>query len=82
MEERLPDWMLDSSHLRRTFTFSDFSVAWAFMTRVAEIAEQMQHHPDWANSWNQVEISVTTHSAGGLTQLDVAFAEAIDQLES
>ncbi len=50
------------------------------MGQVAGVAEALQHHPDWSNSWNQVEIAVTTHSAGGLTGLDVAFAEAVDAL--
>ena len=77
---RLPAWEIDGDHLRRTFGFVDFSEAWAFMGRVAVVAEALQHHPDWSNSWNQVEIAVTTHSAGGLTGLDVTFAEAMDGL--
>jgi|TARA_Y100000782_G_scaffold70782_1_gene76533 4a-hydroxytetrahydrobiopterin dehydratase len=77
---RLPAWGFDGDHLRRTFRFADFAEAWAFMGRVAAVAEALQHHPDWSNSWNQVEIAVTTHSAGGLTRLDVAFVEAVDAL--
>ena len=50
------------------------------MTQVADIAEALQHHPDWCNSWNRVEIAVTTHSSGGLTRRDLAFAEAGDAL--
>jgi len=72
---RLPGWEIEGDHLRRTFTFADFAGAWTFMGSVAAIAESLQHHPDWSNSWNRVEIAVTTHSAGGLTHLDVAFAE-------
>ena len=77
---RLPGWGIDGEHLRRTFRFVDFAEAWAFMGQVAGVAEALQHHPDWSNSWNQVEIAVTTHSAGGLTRLDVAFVEAVDAL--
>ena len=78
---RLPAWVSDGDHLRRTFRFADFAEAWAFMGRVAAIAEALQHHPDWSNSWNQVEIAVTTHTAGGLTHLDVAFVVAVDALD-
>ena len=77
---RLPEWVLEGEHLCRTFTFADFVAAFAFMTQVAAIAEDLQHHPDWSNSWNRVEIAVTTHSNGGLTRLDLAFAEAVDAL--
>mgnify|MGYP001211507145 FL=1 len=77
---RLPEWVIEREHLRRTFTFANFTAAFAFMTQVAAIAEELQHHPDWSNSWNRVDVAVTTHSAGGLTRLDVAFAEAVDRL--
>ncbi len=81
---RLPDWDLAGDQLRRSFTFADFAEAWAFMTQVAVIAEDLQHHPDWSNSWNRVDVVVTTHDAGdgsgGLTRLDVALAEAVDAL--
>ncbi len=79
---RLPEWVLEGEHLRRTFTFADFATAFAFMTQVAAIAEDLQHHPDWSNSWNRVDVAVTTHSAGGPTRLDVAFAEAVDRLST
>ncbi len=77
---RLPGWQVDGDHLRRSWAFTDFAEAFAFMTQVAAIAEELQHHPDWSNSWNWVDVAVTTHSAGGPTRLDVAFAEAVDQL--
>ncbi len=81
---RLPDWDLAGDQLRRSFTFADFAEAWAFMTQAAIIAEDLQHHPDWSNSWNRVDVVVTTHDAadgsGGLTRLDVALAEAVDAL--
>lgn len=80
LDTRLPDWTCDGASLARDFTFTEFAEAFGFMTRVAEVAESLDHHPDWSNSWNQVEIAVTTHSAGGLTGLDVAFAEAVDAL--
>ena len=84
LSARFPDWTVDGEVLRRTWEFVDFAEAWAFMGRVAEVAEELQHHPDWSNSWNRVDLTVTTHSAGqgagGLTRLDVAFAEAVDAL--
>ena len=78
----LPAWTLVSGRdaLRRSFRFADFSEAWAFMNRVALLAEQHGHHPEWSNVWNQVEITLSTHDAGGLTERDVALARAIDAL--
>ena len=78
----LPGWSYDPERraIGRSFRFADFSEAFAFMTRVALAAEKADHHPDWSNSWNEVEIALTTHSAGGLTRRDVAFAGAIDRL--
>jgi 4a-hydroxytetrahydrobiopterin dehydratase len=66
----------------RTFSFKNFSEAFAFMTRVALAAEAADHHPDWSNSYNKVTISLSTHSAGGLTELDIALATKIDKLVS
>ncbi len=78
----LPGWSWDEEAraIRRAFKFSDFSEAFAFMTRVALAAEKADHHPDWSNSWNKVEIALTTHSAGGVTRRDIELAEAIDAL--
>ena len=78
----LPGWTWgeESQAIRRRFVFADFSEAFAFMTRVALAAEKADHHPDWSNSWNKVDVSLTTHSAGGLTRLDVALARVIDGL--
>ena len=74
-------WIERDDKLQRTFTFKDFSAAFAFMTRVALIAEKMDHHPDWSNVWNRVHISLNTHSAGGkVTEKDRAVAAAIDKL--
>ena len=76
----IPDWTLDEARdgIARSFRFRDFSEAFAFMTRVALAAEQADHHPEWSNVWNRVDIFLTTHSAGGLTALDVALARRID----
>ena len=75
----LPDWALreDGLAITRRFTFADFSEAFAFMTRVALLAEKADHHPEWANVWNRVDVTLTTHDAGGLSERDVAMAKAI-----
>jgi len=74
-------WEEQGGALRRHLEFADFSEAFAFMTRVALLAESKGHHPDWSNSWNSVDISLTTHSAGStVTDADRAFAAAIDEL--
>jgi 4a-hydroxytetrahydrobiopterin dehydratase len=79
---RLPGWRFDAEAgaIRRAFRFADFSAAFAFMTRVALAAEKADHHPDWSNSWNKVDVALSTHSAGGLTALDIEMAQAIDGL--
>jgi 4a-hydroxytetrahydrobiopterin dehydratase len=64
--------------IARSFRFADFGEAFAFMTRVALAAEQADHHPEWSNVWNRVDILLTTHDAGGLTERDVALAKRID----
>ena len=66
--------------IARTARFADFSEAFAFMTRVALLAESQDHHPEWFNVYNRVEITLTTHDAGGLSQRDVTMARAIDAL--
>ena len=78
----LAEWHLreDGLAITRRFKFADFSAAFAFMTRVALLAEKSDHHPDWSNVWNRVEITLTTHDAGGLSRRDVAMAGAIDAL--
>jgi 4a-hydroxytetrahydrobiopterin dehydratase len=76
----LPHWTLDGEHLKRTFRFGDFVEAFGFMTRVALLAEKADHHPEWFNVWNRVEIALTTHDADGLSVRDVALAKAIDGL--
>ncbi len=78
--DALDDWDYDEARdaITRRFTFADFSEAFAFMTRVALLAEKADHHPEWSNVWNKVEVRLTTHDAGGLTAKDVALATAID----
>lgn len=73
-------WALDRDALRREFRFADFSEAWAFMSRVALLADKHDHHPDWSNAWNTVRIELSTHDAGGVTEKDVALARAIDRI--
>jgi 4a-hydroxytetrahydrobiopterin dehydratase len=78
----LPEWRHDpeARAIRRGFTFGDFSEAFAFMTRVALAAEKLDHHPDWSNVWNRVDIALTTHDEKGLTRLDITLARIIDRL--
>ena len=66
--------------IEKTFVFADFNVAFAWMSRVAMMAEKLDHHPEWSNVYNQVEITLTTHDAGGVTEKDTALAAAIDSL--
>ena len=74
-------WQEKNNALYRKFEFKDFSEAFAFMTRVALEAEKMDHHPDWSNAYNKVEISLSTHSAGDVvTEKDRKLAKKIDKL--
>lgn len=68
--------------IHRTFTFEDFNQAFAFMTRVALMAEKMDHHPEWRNVYRRVEITLATHDAGGLSDLDLRLARFIDAAAS
>jgi 4a-hydroxytetrahydrobiopterin dehydratase len=77
---KLPDWQLAGEHLKRSFRFKDFNEAWGFMSRVALLAEAQDHHPEWFNVYNKVDIALTTHDAGGLSAHDVRLAKAIDAL--
>ena len=76
----LPGWSQRDGALRATFTFRDFAAAFTFMTWVAAEAERRQHHPDWRNVWSKVEISLSTHDAGGITAKDLDLARAIQLL--
>jgi 4a-hydroxytetrahydrobiopterin dehydratase len=74
------NWDEVDGKLHREFTFANFSEAWAFMTRVALLAEKRDHHPDWSNSWNKVVIDLVSHENGGITDRDRELAAAIDEL--
>ena len=65
--------------IARTFSFANFSEAFAFMTRVAMLAEKMDHHPEWSNAYRTVEVVLATHSAGGVTELDIKMARAMNR---
>jgi 4a-hydroxytetrahydrobiopterin dehydratase len=79
---RLPGWTrVDGrSAIAKKFQFADFNEAWGFMSRVALLAESQNHHPEWFNVWSRVEITLSTHDAGGLSARDVKLAEAIEKL--
>lgn len=78
----LPEWRLVEGRdaIKRAFRFKSFSEAWGFMARVALLAEAQDHHPEWFNVWNRVEITLSTHDAGGLSARDIRLAQAIDKL--
>lgn len=82
LARELPAWAHDASRdaIRRSFRFPDFTSAFGFMTRIALIAERMDHHPEWSNVYGRVDILLTTHDAGGLSLKDVALARAIDAI--
>ena len=77
----LPDWHVNhtTQALERFFVFKDFKGAFEFMTLCANKAEELDHHPDWSNSWNTVSVRLSTHSMKALTDLDLAMASAMDQ---
>ena len=68
--------------IQRTFEFKNFNEAFGFMTRCALVAEKMNHHPEWFNVWNRVEVTLTTHDAGGLSSLDIRLAGVMDQFSN
>ena len=78
----LPGWSFEAERggIAKSFRFRDFADAFAFMTRVALEAEKADHHPDWTNVWNRVDIFLTTHSAGGLTERDIALARRVEEI--
>jgi len=78
---QLPGWQVANDKreaISRTYRFADFNTAFAFMTRVAIRAEQLDHHPEWFNVYNRVEVILTTHDADGVTELDVKLAGFMD----
>lgn len=79
---RLEGWTLraDGLAIQKTFLFKNFSAAWGFMSRCALAAEKQNHHPDWFNSWNRVEVTLTTHDTGTVTERDVKLAQAMERI--
>lgn len=83
ISEKLPeidDWSLDDGKLRREFQFANFVEAFGFMTRAAIEAEKMNHHPEWFNVYKKVTVHLTTHEAGGITELDFTLARKMNEL--
>ena len=78
--QALPDWVLDQHKLYRQFVFRDFVEAFGFMSRVALLAEAMNHHPEWSNVYNRVDIHLTSHDAGGISERDFSLAGRINRL--
>lgn len=78
----LPGWTAADGRdaIARTYLFNDFNAAFGFMTRVALAAERMDHHPEWFNVYNRVDVVLSTHDAGGVTELDVQLARLMDAL--
>ncbi len=78
---KLPGWEKaeNGRAIRKSFKFKDFSEAWAFMSRVALLAEKMDHHPEWFNVYNRVDVTLNTHDAGGVTERDIKLAQAMER---
>ena len=79
---RLAGWseVTGRDAISKTFTFKDFNQAFGFMARAALVAEKMDHHPEWFNVYKKVEVTLSTHDAGGVTELDIRLAEAMDKI--
>ena len=80
--EDLDGWSIENEKLSKTFKFSSFIQAFGFMTQVAITSETMDHHPEWSNVYNRVEINLVTHSEGGITKLDIELAMKVDSISS
>lgn len=82
LSHEVPEWRIAEGRdaLTRRFRFRDFNQAWGFMARVALLAEAQDHHPEWTNTYNRLDITLTTHDAGGLSARDLRLAQAIDAL--
>ena len=78
--DELPGWALENEKLRREFKFANFVEAFGFMTSAAMEAEKMNHHPEWFNVYSKVVVELTTHDAGGITELDVQLARKMSNL--
>ena len=82
LTQTLPEWSIQSQRdaIERHFTFKDFVTAFQFMTEVAVIAEELNHHPEWFNCWNTVHVVLSTHDVGGLSPLDITLAKTMDRI--
>ncbi|WP_320676413.1 4a-hydroxytetrahydrobiopterin dehydratase [Prochlorococcus sp. MIT 1300] len=80
LSQELPGWTVVGNKIQRKFKFKDFVEAFGFMTRVAMIAERINHHPEWSNVYALVKIDLTTHDLGGLSNIDLMFAKEINKL--
>lgn len=82
--EELDSWTHEPQRdaIKKTFKFKNFNAAWGFMSRCALLAEKMNHHPEWFNVYNKVEVTLTTHDVDGLSELDVKMAKAMDKYAS
>lgn len=76
----LPNWSLEGNFIAKTFVFKDFSEAFGFLSRVALISEKIGHHPDWSGVYKKVTLKLSTHDAGGITDLDFLFADKVEGL--
>ncbi len=81
---KLPGWSeaSDRDAITKKFVFNDFNAAFGFMARVALVAEKMDHHPEWFNVYRTVEVTLATHDAGGVTELDIKLAETMERFAS
>lgn len=77
---QMSNWTFDNGAIKRDYQFDNFVTAFGFMTKVALCAEEMNHHPNWSNCYNRVSITLSTHSAGGVTEKDFQLAKRIEQL--
>lgn len=75
----LPEWKISGDSITREYSFDDFKQAFAFMSAVALVAEKMDHHPDWRNVFNDVNVELTTHDVGGITSSDISLARSMDE---
>lgn len=81
LQTSLTNWEVKEATIQQTFKFKDFVSAFSFMTKVAITAEKMNHHPEWSNVYNTVNITLTTHDCGGITDLDLELAKKIEELK-
>ena len=84
LDQSLTDWSLMAGRdaIHKSFVFKDFGEAFGFMARSALVAEKINHHPEWFNVWNRVDVTLNTHDAGGVTELDLKMATAMNRIAS